>query len=97
MGVLWHFHYEVKPSIPTHDADVYVYDRPTHTYELISVDSNGNKGNAGSYFSEISDDGRYVTFYSNATNLILGDRNSKSDVFIRDRGFGRPWSIFDSD
>ena len=32
----------------------------------------------------MSSDGRYVTFASSATNLVAGDANSKTDVFVRD-------------
>jgi hypothetical protein len=33
----------------------------------------------------ISGDGRYVTFQSDARNLVPNDTNNKSDVFVRDR------------
>jgi Tol biopolymer transport system component len=32
----------------------------------------------------ISADGRYIAFESDATNMILGDTNGSSDVFVRD-------------
>ena len=36
----------------------------------------------------ISADGRFVAFYSEATNLVPGDTNGASDVFVRDRQTG---------
>ena len=33
----------------------------------------------------ISGDGRYVAFVSSATNLVAGDTNGQSDIFVRDR------------
>ena len=33
----------------------------------------------------ISPDGRYVGFYSDATNLVANDTNGRRDVFVRDR------------
>lgn len=33
----------------------------------------------------MSNDGRYVYFRSNASNLIAGDTNAASDIFMRDR------------
>jgi Tol biopolymer transport system component len=33
----------------------------------------------------ISEDGRYVAFPSDAYDLVPGDTNGKSDVFVRDR------------
>ena len=36
----------------------------------------------------ISADGRFVAFDSEATNLVPGDTNDASDVFVRDRQTG---------
>lgn len=36
----------------------------------------------------ISGSGRYVTFTSDASNLVAGDTNGRSDVFVRDRATG---------
>src|SRR5205807_70009 len=66
-------------------ADVFVYDRWTGTTERVSVDSAGNQGNAGSSLPSISADGRFVVFWSAATNLVPGDTNAAFDVFIHDR------------
>jgi len=40
------------------------------------------------YPPAMSADGRYVAFVSEAANLVLGDTNSKFDVFLRDRQAG---------
>jgi Tol biopolymer transport system component len=37
---------------------------------------------------KISADGRYVVFQSDATNLVPGDNNSDTDIFLRDRQLG---------
>lgn len=42
-------------------------------------------GSCESFRPAISADGRYVTFYSNQTNLVAGDTNDGVDVFVRDR------------
>src|SRR5690606_5426252 len=55
--------------------DVFVHDRVAGTYERVSVSSNGSQGNGHSTSASISDDGRYVTFESEATNLVAGDTN----------------------
>jgi Tol biopolymer transport system component len=68
--------------------DVFVRDRQSGTTERVSVDSGGAQGNANSedYCSpSISADGRYVAFGSYATNLVPGDTNGFTDVFVRDR------------
>jgi hypothetical protein len=57
--------------------------------EQVSVSSAGVKGNDYSWWSSISDDGRYVTFGSNATNLVAGDTDGVSDIFLRDRLTGQ--------
>ncbi len=64
--------------------DVFFQDTETDVRELISVDSNEVQANADSYGRSISGDGRYVIFYSIANNLVTGDTNGVSDVFIRD-------------
>ncbi|MEM1448241.1 MAG: hypothetical protein AAF957_01535 [Planctomycetota bacterium] len=50
----------------------------------VSVDSIGNFGNDFSYFSVISDDGRYVAFQSESSNLAGGDGNGRYDIFRHD-------------
>jgi hypothetical protein len=65
--------------------DVFVYNRNTDTVERVSLDSNGVQGNDHSYGPSISDDGRYVAFYSDATNLIGSDANGVTDTFVYDR------------
>ncbi len=69
-------------------SDVFVRDRQSGTSERVSVDSLGAEGNDGSHLPSISADGRYVTFYSFATNLVGGDTNGWSDVFVHDRQSG---------
>lgn len=68
--------------------DVFVYDQNTGQVERISVDSAGQQGNSASEYSYISRDGRYVAFLSYASNLVPGDTNNASDIFVRDRVTG---------
>ena len=66
--------------------DVFVKDTQTGTTTRVSTDSAGNEANSGSYGSVgISADGRYVTFVSGASNLVSGDSNEATDIFIKDR------------
>jgi hypothetical protein len=64
--------------------DVFVRDRQGGTTRRISVSSAGVQGNGDSYGAKITANGRYVTFTSEATNLVPGDTNGVSDVFIHD-------------
>ena len=71
-------------------SDVFVHDRNTATTTRISVSSDGTEGNyasgnASGSQTEMSDDGRYVVFESEASNLVSGDVNIKMDIFVRDR------------
>jgi hypothetical protein len=68
--------------------DVFVRDRVGNSTSRVSVDGGGNQGNNDSYFGSVSSDGRYVAFGSDAGNLVSGDTNGKSDVFVRDRLLG---------
>jgi 6-phosphogluconolactonase (cycloisomerase 2 family) len=68
--------------------DIFVHDRQTGQTTRISVSSNSAQGNDSSTHVALSDDGRYVAFTSYATNLVAGDTNSASDVFVHDRQTG---------
>jgi Tol biopolymer transport system component len=68
--------------------DVFVRDRSTGVTERVSVGAAGFGGNADSGGPSISADGRYVVFSGAASNLVAGDTNGVSDVFLRDRTAG---------
>jgi len=68
--------------------DVFVHDRQTGTTSRASLDSSGAQANDFSSNPALSSDGRYVAFGSFATNLVAGDTNADSDVFVRDRQTG---------
>jgi Tol biopolymer transport system component len=76
----------------TNDAtDVFVRDRQAGTTERVSVSSSGAQNNdpaASSNSPDISADGRFVVFASDAVNLVAGDTNGVRDVFVRDRQAG---------
>jgi hypothetical protein len=55
----------------------------------VSVDSQGTQANGWSACPSISSDGRFVAFYSEASNLVAGDTNGRSDIFVHDRETGR--------
>jgi hypothetical protein len=68
--------------------DVFIRDRQAGTTVRTSVDSAGNEAlgpGGGSYDAALSADGRFVAFDSSAANLVPGDTNSSSDVFVHDR------------
>ena len=82
------FHSEATNLVPndTNNAwDIYFRDRQTGQFERISVTSTGQQANATSIFPDISGGGRFITFYSEATNLVPNDTNGVEDVFLHDR------------
>jgi len=72
------------PGDTNNSSDIFVRDLSTNTTTRVSVDSAGNQGNGGSGSPSISADGRFVGFTSGATNLVPGDTNNRSDIFLRD-------------
>jgi Tol biopolymer transport system component len=75
-------------NLAAHDtnrvADVFVYDRAAHRVTRVSVSNKGRQANGPSGDPAISANGRYVAFWSTAANLVRGDTNGLSDVFVRD-------------
>jgi Tol biopolymer transport system component len=65
-------------------ADVFVRDRLTSRTKRISVSTGGAEGNDESYGPAMTPDGRFVAYNSRATNLVSGDTNGKSDVFMQE-------------
>jgi Tol biopolymer transport system component len=70
--------------------DIFLHDRRTGRTTRVSVSSAGTQANAESLgAASISADGRYVAFTSLASNLVFGDANEITDVFVRDLATGR--------
>src|SRR3954454_8520353 len=57
--------------------------------DQVSVSSDGRQANGGSSEADgettISADGRFVAFSSSASNVVAGDANKATDVFLRPR------------
>ena len=70
------------------ESDVFVYDMGTGATSRVSVATAGTQGDSGSYDPALSGDGDAVVFDSEATNLVAGDTNDVSDVFVHDVGTG---------
>lgn len=67
---------------------VYLFDRHTGLTEVVDRSPDGSLANDSGGGTGISADGRFVAFDSRADNLVPGDTNSSSDVFVRDRDTG---------
>ena len=68
--------------------DVFVHDRVEGVTTRVSVGPGGAQADGPSGSPSISGNGRYVAFDSEATNLVPGDTNGVSDVFVHDRHTG---------
>lgn len=71
-------------------ADIFTRDLVNGTTTRDSVASDGTQSTGSSSFSpSISRGGRYVAFYSRATNLVSGLTGSIDRIFVRDRTAGQ--------
>lgn len=66
-------------------GDVFVHDQLTGATQRVSVGQSSIQGNNESFRPSLSASGRFVAFFSFASNLVPGDTNDDSDVFVRDR------------
>jgi hypothetical protein len=73
------------PGDNNHATDVFVRDRKTGSVARVSVSSAGNEAHGSSYFPDISATGRFVAFVSDASDLVAGDTNNATDIFVHDR------------
>lgn len=61
----------------------------TGVTQRVSINSNGDQGEQDSMRPSISGDGRYIAFWSEASNLVEGDTNDTRDIFVHDRETGQ--------
>lgn len=64
--------------------DVFLKDLQTGQLSRVSVGSSGSQANGASVEPVVSADGRYVSFQSVSDNLVSGDTNGVSDIFLKD-------------
>jgi len=65
--------------------DLFIHELATGTTTRLSRSTAGLEGNGDSFEPALSADGRFVAFASNANNLVAGDGNGRSDIFLHDR------------
>jgi N-acetylglucosamine-6-sulfatase len=64
-------------------SDAFVHDRALSRTIRVSQELLHGQSNGNSRSSWLSDDGRYVAFQSNGTNLVASDTNGVDDVFLK--------------
>lgn len=79
------------PGVTAGDSQIYVRDDIDEGSSgsqtvLLSHGFDSEPGNGASSGPAISADGRYVSFSSQATNLVPGNTNGKRTIFVADRG-----------
>ncbi len=71
------------------NSDVFLYDRMSNTITLVSHNLSGTGGGSShSVFGQVSTDGRYVVFQSQANDLVANDTNWFTQIFVRDLTIG---------
>ena len=65
-------------------ADIFVHETLFSGNTRVSVSSAGVEANGPSRSACLSGNGRFVAFESDATNLVAGDGNGYSDIFLHD-------------
>ncbi|GAA4004577.1 cadherin domain-containing protein [Sphingomonas humi] len=63
-------------------TDIFMLDVASGVVSLLSRTLDGTQGNADSYGVSVSADGSRIAFGSQATNLVAGDSDPQSDVFV---------------
>ncbi len=69
-------------------ADIFIKDINSGIITRISTDVTDAQANNNSLDAVFSPDGSQIAFTSTATNLIAGDTNGQSDIFVKDLGTG---------
>ena len=76
------------PSDTNSRQDIFVRDLVAGTTGRVSNGEGGVEGNSDALNCTMSGDAQRVVYWSSATNLVSGDTNNFSDVFLRDRTAG---------
>lgn len=76
---------QMLPSDSNGRRDIIIHDNSNGQNTAVSQHSNGSLGNHNSAGSAISEDGRFISFWSDASNLVDNDTNASRDAFLYDR------------
>lgn len=76
------------PGDTNNEIDIFLHDRNTGETTRVSVASDGSQADDFNFAGRVSASGRFVSFGSDASNLVPGDTNNACDSFVRDRMTG---------
>jgi uncharacterized repeat protein (TIGR01451 family) len=77
----------ISPDTNGFVEDAWLVDRQTGDYVLVGVNDAGQQGDDSTFAGDVSDDGRFVTMVSRATNFG-GPANFRENIYLRDRTAG---------
>ncbi len=70
--------------------DIFLHDRKTRETRRVSAPANGDEPDAESLQNlDISGDGQFIAYSSEASNLVANDDNANMDVFVYNRSTGK--------
>ncbi len=85
---------DLVPNDTNNSLDVFLRDLQGGTTTQVSVSTDGiHPGNGDSFSPTISADGRYVLFFSKASNLASGSFSVGQNLFLRDLQAGTTYAI----
>lgn len=76
---------DLLPNDQNGASDIYIKARQSGDLHLVSVGITGVAGDGESYFPAISADGQWVTFVSNANDLVVNDSGDYYELFLYNR------------
>jgi Tol biopolymer transport system component len=78
--------YNLVSGDTNRELDIFVKDLFTGAIETITV--NNVRANKGGALPSFSPDGQYIVFQSRSTNLVDGDTNGSTDIFVMKNPLG---------
>ncbi len=79
----------VAGDVDNGEAHLFWFDRETDRMQRVSEAADGTPSNGFDVQPDVSADGRFVVFSSNADNLVQGDDNGRFDIFVKDMANGK--------
>ncbi len=76
------------PNDTNGNSDIFIHHRPTGLTTRVSVATGGGQANNNSHFASTNVNGQFIAFDSDATNLVVGDTNIATDIFVHNQGTG---------
>ena len=81
---------DIVPGDQNGAADIMLFDRQSGAASRVSVSNSGEEADGDSRHPSISGNGTLVAYESGAANLVPGDSNRRSDIFVRDTTLNPP-------